>query len=176
MAAKISGKQKENWILKNGGIMELKLETITKSIGAVTASLALVGGGYTLWDKLKPSKPILTWHAEYFKIQSGPAGGEFAVVVAREKHRDDCEVKEFKLEVKDSELQVHTAKSSVSVFSGPASHKIDKFGYRITFADPARVAPGPATLLANIKYKCPEGEVIVNYPDHPNLIFDITKK
>ena len=156
--------------------MELNLETITKSIGAVTASLALAGGGYTLWDKLKPSKPILTWHAEYFKIQSGPADGEFAVVVAREKHRDDCEVKEFKLEVKDSELQVHTAKSSVSVFSGPASHKIDKFGYRITFADPARVAPGPATLLANIKYKCPEGEVIVNYPDHPNLIFDITKK
>ena len=157
-------------------MMELNLETITKSIGAVTASLALVGGGFTLWDKITPSKPILTWHGEYFKIQSGPADAEFAVVVAREKHRDDCEVKEFKLEVKDSEFQVHDAKSSISVFSGPASHNVDKFGYRITLADPARVALGPAKLMANIKYKCPEGEVIVNYPDHPNLTFDITKK
>jgi hypothetical protein len=156
--------------------MELNLETITKSIGAVTASLALVGGGYTLWDKLKPTKPILTWHGEYFKIASGPADSEFAVVVAREKHRNDCEVTSFKLEVKDSEFQVHDATSSVSVFSGPASQKIDKFGYRITLADPKKVAPGPATLLANIKYKCPEGEVIVNYPDHPNLTFDITRK
>jgi hypothetical protein len=156
--------------------MELTLETITKGIGAITASLALAGGGYSLWDKMKTPEPILTWHGEYFKIQSGPANGEFAVVVAREKHRDDCEVKEFKLEVKDSEFQVHTAKSSVSVFSGPASNKVDKFGYRITLADPARVAPGTATLMANIKYKCPEGEVIVNYPDHPNLTFDITRK
>ena len=148
--------------------MELSLETITKGIGAITASLALAGGSYSLWDKLKPTQPILTWHGEYFKIQSGPANGEFAVVVAREKHRDDCEVK-------DSQFQVHDAKSSISVFSGPASQKVDKFGYRITFADPAKVAPGPATLLAHIKYKCPEGEVIVNYPDHPNLKFDIIK-
>ena len=94
--------------------MELNLDTITKSIGAVTASLALIGGSYTLWDKLKPAKPILTWHGEYFKIASGPADGEFAVVVAREKHRDDCEVTSFKLEVKDSEFQVHDATSSVS--------------------------------------------------------------
>ena len=156
--------------------MELNLETITKSIATVTASLALVGGGYTLWDKLKPARPVLTWHGEYFKIESGPADSEFAVVVAREKHRDDCEVKEFKLEVKDADLQMHDAKSSISVFSGPASQKIDKFGYRITLANPAKVAPGPATLLANIKYKCPEGEVIVNYPDHPNLTFNITRK
>ena len=156
--------------------MELNLDTITKSIGAVTASLALVGGGYALWDKLKPARPVLTWHGEYFKIESGPADSEFAVVVAREKHRDDCEVKEFKLEVKDADLQMHDAKSSISVFSGPASQKIDKFGYRITLANPAKVALGPATLLANIKYKCPEGEVIVNYPDHPNLTFNITRK
>ena len=87
--------------------MELNLETITKSIGAVTACLALAGGGYTFWDKLKPVQPILTWHGEYFKIESGPADGEFAVIVAREKHRNDCEVKEFKLEVKDSKFQVN---------------------------------------------------------------------
>ena len=63
--------------------MEINLETITKSIAAVTASLALTGGGYTLWEKLKPTQPILTWHGEYFKIESGPASGEFAVIVAR---------------------------------------------------------------------------------------------
>jgi hypothetical protein len=82
----------------------------------------------------------------------------------------------FKLEVKDAQYQVHDATSSVSVFSGPASNKIDKFGYRITIQDPKKVAPGLATLMANIKYKCPEGEVIVNYPDHPNLTFNITRK
>ena len=156
--------------------MELNLETITKSIAAVTASLALAGGGYTLWDKVKPVKPILTWHGEYFSIESGPADQERAVVVAREKHRDDCAVMSFKLEVKAPQYQVHDATSSVSVFSGPASNKIDKFGYRITIQDPKKVAPGPATLMANIKYKCPEGEVIVNYPDHPNLTFNITRK
>ena len=155
--------------------MELNLETITKSIGVVTASLALMGGSYTLWDKVKPAKPILTWHGEYFSIESGPADKDRAVVVAREKHRDDCEVAAFKLEVKDSQFQVHAANSSISVFSGPASHKVDKFGYRITILDPSKVAPGPAVLMANIKYKCPEGEVIVNYPDHPNLTFNITK-
>lgn len=155
--------------------MELSLETITKSIGVITASLALAVGSHTLWDKLKPTQPILTWHGELFKIQSGPANGEFTVIVAREKHRDDCEVKEFKLEVKDSHFQVHDVKSSISVFSGSASKKVDKFGYKITFVDPTKVAPGPATLLAHIKYKCPEGEVIVNYPDHPNLNFDITR-
>jgi len=154
--------------------MKISLEIITKGIAAITASLALVGGGYTLWDKLKPVQPILTWHGEYFKIESGPANSEFVVIVAREKHRDDCEVKEFKLEVKDSAFQVHTAKSSVSVFSGPASNKIDKFSYRITLPNFTKVAPGTATLMANIKYKCPEGEVIVAYPDHPNLSFNIT--
>jgi len=40
--------------------MELSLETITKGIGAITATLALAGGSYTLWDKLKPTQPILT--------------------------------------------------------------------------------------------------------------------
>jgi len=126
--------------------MKISLEIITKGIAAITASLALVGGGYTLWDKLKPVQPILTWHGEYFKIESGPANSEFVVIVAREKHRDDCEVKEFKLEVKDSAFQVHTAKSSVSVFSGPASNKIDKFSYRITLPNFTKVAPGTATL------------------------------
>ena len=32
---------------------------------------------------------------------------------------------------------------------------------------------GKATLLATIKYKCPEGERVVQYPRHPNLSFDL---
>jgi hypothetical protein len=29
------------------------VENITKGIGVITASLALIGGGYTLWDKIE---------------------------------------------------------------------------------------------------------------------------
>jgi hypothetical protein len=36
-----------------------------------------------------------------------------------------------------------------------------------------KIAPGTATLLATIKYKCPEGERIVQYPRHANLSFDL---
>ena len=154
----------------------MELDFVTKIIGACTATLALVTGGYTLSDKVGFfKKPILTWSPEHFKITGGPANSDFKVIVAREKHRDDCSVKEFKLEVRDSDMIVHLAKSSVSTFSGPATHKIDKFGYTISLDEPDKVAVGKATLLANINYKCPEGEVIVNYPDHENLTFDITK-
>ena len=154
----------------------MELDFVTKIIGACTATIALVTGGYTLSDKIGLFKqPILTWSPEHFKITGGPANGNFKVIVAREKHRDDCAVKDFKLEVRDSDMIVHLAKSSISTFSGPATHKIDKFGYTISLDEPAKVAVGKATLLANINYKCPEGEVIVNYPDHENLTFDITK-
>ena len=34
-----------------------------------------------------------------------------------------------------------------------------------------KIAPGSATLLATIKYKCPEGERVVQYPRHANLSF-----
>ena len=36
-----------------------------------------------------------------------------------------------------------------------------------------KIAAGKATLLATIKYKCPEGERVVQYPRHPNLSFDL---
>jgi hypothetical protein len=36
-----------------------------------------------------------------------------------------------------------------------------------------KIASGKATLLATIKYKCPEGERVVQYPRHPNLSFDL---
>ena len=158
------------------------VENITKSIGVVTATFALVGGGYTLWDKFE-SKDILTWAPEYFSVSDGPRDGTFDVIVAREKHRDDCSVEDFTLEVKDSKYMVHTASPSVSKFSGPASDKIDKFGFSCTI-DMAfgriehqhTISLGTATLLASIDYMCPEGPVVVSYPDHKNLRFEIIKE
>ena len=157
-------------------MISFDVENITKGIGIITASLALVGGGYTFMDKIK-DKSILTWAPEYFSISDGPRNGTFDVVVAREKHRDDCKVEGFTLEVKDSKFMVHKASPSISKFSGPASEKIDKFGYSFTIDAEHQhmIPPGTATLLARIDYQCPEGPVIVSYPDHPNLQFNITQ-
>ena len=152
------------------------VENITKGIGVVTATFALIGGGYTLWDKLE-SKDILTWAPEHFEITDGPVDSTFDVVVAREKHRDDCSVEGFKLTVKDSKYMVHTASPSIAKFSGPASDKIDKFGYSFTIDEEHQdmIPPGEATLLVHIDYQCPEGAVVVNYPNHENLKFNITE-
>ena len=152
------------------------VENITKGIGVVTATFALIGGGYTLWDKLE-SKDILTWAPEHFSISDGPVNGTFDVIVAREKHRDDCSVQNFTLEVKDSKYMVHTAIPGLTKFSGPASDKIDKFGFTFTIDEEHRhmIPLGPATLLARIDYECPEGPVVVSYPDHDNLQFTITE-
>lgn len=153
------------------------VENITKSIGVVTATFALIGGGYTLWDKFE-NKDILTWAPEYFSVSDGPRDGTFDVIVAREKHRDDCSVEDFTLEVKDSKYMIHTASPSVSKFSGPASDKIDKFGFSFTIdiEHQHTISLGTATLLASIDYMCPEGPVVVSYPDHENLRFEIIKE
>ena len=150
------------------------IELVTKGIGVITATFALIGGGYTLYDKLE-SKDILTWAPEHFEISNGPRDGSFDVIVAREKHRDDCKVTGFTLEVKDSKYMVHTASPSIAKFSGPASDKIDKFGFSFTIDEEHidMIPPGTATLLAHIDYECPEGPVVVNYPDHKNLTFNI---
>jgi hypothetical protein len=154
--------------------MSLDVDRTTKLIGAVTALFAMVGGGYTATDKLGLfRKPILEWSPEYFSITDGPANSEFAVVAARKKIRDDCSVEQFYLEVRDARYIVHQANPSIAKFSGPATDKIDKFGYTITLETPSKVSPGRATLLAHIRYKCPEGEVLINYPDHANLTFEI---
>jgi hypothetical protein len=150
------------------------IDDASKSIGLVTASLAMVGGGWTLADRIGIfKKEILEWSPEYFNISDGSASDEFKVVVARKKNRDDCEVTNFKLEVRDSDFVVHPAKPSIATFSGPASPDVDKFGYKFKLDTEQKVATGRATLLAHIKYKCPEGEVIVNYPNHKNLNFNI---
>jgi hypothetical protein len=97
-------------------------------------------------------------------------------VVARQKIRDDCTVDEFGLEVRDSDYIVHNAKPSIAKFSGPVTSNVDKFGYTITLENPDSVAVGPAKLFARIVYKCPEGTVVIAYPDHPNLNFTIEDK
>lgn len=149
-------------------------ETITKPIAVVTAVMAMIGGGYSLYDKIKlPPKDILKWDADHFNITSGPASGQFKVVVARQKIRDDCTVEDFSLEVRDSDYMVHKANPSVAKFSGPASPTVDKFGYIMTVDNPRAVAPGAAKLIARILYKCPEGNVVIAYPDHKNLMFTI---
>lgn len=152
------------------------VENITKGIGIVTATFAMIGGGYTMLDKFE-SKDILTWAPEHFQISDGPVNGTFDVIVAREKHRDDCSVEGFTLEVKDSKYMVHTAIPGITKFSGPASDKIDKFGFTFTIDEEHRsmIPTGEATLLAHIDYACPEGPVVVNYPDHKNLSFNIIK-
>jgi hypothetical protein len=62
----------------------MDLETVTKGIGIATATLALLGGGYTLTDKLGLfDKPILVWAPEYFEITDGPVNGPFRVIVVK---------------------------------------------------------------------------------------------
>lgn len=148
------------------------VENITKGIGIVTASLAMIGGGYSVWDKFE-SKDILTWAPEHFNIV--PYDGDYKVTVAREKHRDDCTVTDFTLTVRDSENIVHQASSSIGKFMGPASDTVDTFAFKMAIESDQPVAPGMATLIAYIDYACPEGNVAVTYPKHKNLTFNITK-
>jgi hypothetical protein len=152
-------------------------DSITKPIAVVTAVMAMLGGGYSLYDKIKlPPKDILRWDAEHFSVSSGPASGSFKVIVARQKIRDDCTVEDFGLEVRDADYMVHKAIPSVAKFSGPASPTVDKFGYTMSVENPENVASGTAKLIARITYKCPEGNVVIAYPDHKNLSFSVEGK
>ena len=149
------------------------VENITKGVGVITATLAMLGGGYTLWDKLE-NKDILTWAPEHFNI--APYEGDYKVTVAREKHRDDCTVTDFTLTVRDSENIVHQASSSIGKFMGPASDTVDTFAFKMQIESDQTVAPGIATLIAHIDYDCPDVHIAVTYPDHENLSFEITTK
>jgi hypothetical protein len=155
----------------------IETDAIIKPVAAVTAIMAMIGGGYSLYDKVKlPPKDVLKWDADHFSITSGPASGQFKVIVARQKIRDDCTVEDFSLEVRDADFMVHKAFPSVAKFSGPASPTVDKFGYTMTVEGPESVALGNAKLIARIMYKCPEGNVVIAYPDHKNLTFSIEGK
>jgi hypothetical protein len=146
---------------------------LTKAIGAVAASIAALGGSYTLADKVGWfDRAIIQWTPEHFKIVA-EAGQPITVTVARIKKRDDCSVESFIPSIRDGAGMVHEATTTASKFSGPAGPEIDTFTYQLTMVGKEKIALGNATLLATIKYKCPEGERIVQYPRHANLSFNL---
>lgn len=144
---------------------------LAKVIASVAAGVAAIGGGYTLVDKFGLlDHQIIEWSPEHFNIVAHK-GEPITVTVARIKKRDDCSVEGFTPAIRDSTGMVYEAVPSATKFSGPASHEIDTFTYQL--AVPEKVKKGTATLIATIKYKCPEGERIVQYPKHSNLNFRI---
>lgn len=149
------------------------LETAKTVLGVISATVAIIGGSYSLLNDVGWDEEILTWAPEYFEITGGPADSEFKAIIARQKHRNDCSVKGFKLEIRDSDYIVYPATPSTTKFSGPASDTVDKFGFKFYLHenDIDKIAPGQATLLGEITYHCPEGTVYILYP--PNLFFEI---
>jgi hypothetical protein len=154
----------------------MELPKLTPVVQFVTASFALVVGGYTAGDKFGWfQKPILEWSPDHFKIPATKIGQPVNVTVARIKKRDDCSVEGFEPTVRDAAGMIHAATPSMSKFTGPAGPDIDTFTYQLKVSDKEPIAPGKATLLATIKYKCPEGERTVTYPRHANLTFTLEK-
>lgn len=144
-----------------------------KAIGAVAASIAALGGGYTLFDKFGwLDNQIIEWAPEHFRIADAQINEPIVVTVARIKKRDDCSVESFVPAVRDGKGVVHEATSSNPKFSGPAGPEVDTFTYSLTLKETP--AAGKATLLATIKYKCPEGDRVVTYPRHKNLTFNLS--
>jgi len=154
----------------------VELPKITPVVQFVTAAFALVVGGYTAGDKFGWfQREILEWSPEHFKIAPAKIGQPVNVTVARIKKRDDCSVEGFTPTVRDAAGMIHEATPSMSKFTGPAGPDIDTFTYQLKVSDKEKIAPGKATLLATIKYKCPEGERTVTYPRHNNLTFSLEK-
>jgi hypothetical protein len=154
----------------------VELPKLTPVVQFVTASFALVVGGYTAGDKFGWfQRPVLEWAPEHFKIATAKIGSPVNVTVARIKKRDDCSVEGFEPTVRDAAGMIHAATPSMTKFTGPAGPEIDTFTYQLKLSDKEPVAPGKATLLATIKYKCPEGERTITYPRHQNLSFMLEK-
>jgi len=154
----------------------MSFDTVKTVAGALAAVLAVGTGALNFSDKIGVDfwdRPILEWSPEDFEIVGGPADGGFKVLAARTKLRDDCEVVGFTVEIRDADYIVYPASSSATKFSGAASDVVEKFGFYVFLheMDVHKVRPGTATLLAQIKYSCPEGEKIVSYP--PMLNFQI---
>jgi hypothetical protein len=160
---------------KNGRrIMELP--KITPLVQFATAAFALAVGGYSAGEKFGWFKnEIIIWAPEHFKIQPAKIGQPVTVTVARIKRRDDCSVEDFDVTVRDSASVIHSATPSMTQFTGPAGPEVDTFTYLLDISDKETIAAGRATLLATIKYKCPEGERTVTYPRHQNLTFMLEK-
>lgn len=149
---------------------------LTKVIGSVAASVAALGGSYTLADKFGFfDRAILEWAPQHFNIPTAKIGEPINVTVARIKRRDDCSVEAFTPTVRDAAGMVHEAVPSNNKFTGPAGDAVDTFMYQLKLSDKEPVTPGKATLTAIIKYKCPEGERVVTYPRHENLSFLLEK-
>lgn len=150
----------------------MELPKITPVIQFATAAFALAVGGYGAGEKFGWFRnEIITWTPEHFRIVDAKIGTPITVTVARIKRRDDCSVEGFHPAVRDGAGMVHEAVPSMSRFTGPAGPEIDTFTYQLTLSNKEVIAPGRATLLATIKYKCPEGERTVTYPRHQNLTF-----
>lgn len=153
----------------------MQIDNVKTFFTVVASVVTVLGGGYTFFDKLgfHWTRPVLTWAPEHFSISSGSMDEPFRAVVAREKHRDDCEVSGFTIMIRDSNLEVFQSTPSTTIFSGPASDTIDKFAYKfyIREEDYDKISTGEARFMGTIKYSCPEGEQLVTYPD--NLYFTI---
>lgn len=153
----------------------MQLDSVKTLFTVIASVVTILGTGYTFFDKLgfNWTRPVLTWAHEHFSISSGPMDEPFRAVVAREKHRDDCEVISFTIHIRDSNLEIFQATPSSTKFSGPASDKIDKFAYKfyIREEDYDKISTGQAMFMGTIKYSCPEGEQIISYPD--DIYFEI---
>jgi len=84
-------------------MISFDLENITKGIGVVTASLALIGGGYTLWDKIE-SKDILTWAPEYFTISD--AQKMVLLMLSLQEKNTEMTVKLLDLDLKSKTVNI----------------------------------------------------------------------
>lgn len=147
---------------------------LTPVVQFLTATFALSVGGYSAGDKFGWfDRSIIEWAPEHFSIKDAKIGESVQVTVARIKKRDDCSVEAFLPTVKDGAGLIHEATPSMSKFTGPAGPEIETFTYLLKISDKEPINPGTATLLATIRYKCPEGERTVTYPKHKNLTFNL---
>lgn len=154
----------------------MELPKITPIVQFATAAFALAVGGYTAGEKFGWFRnEIITWAPEHFRISDAKIGEPITVTVARIKRRDDCSVEGFNVTIRDGAGVVHEATPSMTRFTGPAGPDIDTFTYTLTMTSNEVVSSGRATLLATIRYKCPEGERTVTYPRHPNLSFTLER-
>lgn len=141
-----------------------KVQAVAATVAAV---FAMGGGAFTFWDKFQQHQPIITWHEEHFFIEESELPGIYNITIAREKHRSDCQITDFKVMIRDSNLHLHPGKTDIPLFAGPAGRGVEKFRFSFFIDDGHEhmITPGKAEFLAAIEYDCPEGPQTVFYPD-----------